>query len=74
MIPEPFQPWFAPKHALVRQLMYLCISNPGVIFFSDPTGKVWFVRQQNKPACIYLQKPHMLRLLGHLLSSAMTDF
>ena len=45
MIPEPFQPWFAPKYALVRQIIYLRISNPGVIFFSDPAGKVWYVRQ-----------------------------
>ena len=45
MILEPFQPWFAPKYALVRQIIYLCTSNPGVIFFSDPAGKVWYVRQ-----------------------------
>ena len=39
LIPEPFQPWFARKHALVRKITYLCISNPGAIFFSNPTLK-----------------------------------
>ena len=54
MIPEPFQPWFARKHALVCQITYLCISNPGAIFFYGPTGKVWYVRQTK------LASPHLL--------------
>ena len=37
MIPETFQSWFARKHAVVCQITYLCISNPGAISFSDPT-------------------------------------
>ena len=54
MIPEPFQPWFAPKHALVRQIIYHCISNPGVILYSDPIGKVQYVRQ-TKQASLHLR-------------------
>ena len=54
MIPEPFQPWVARKHASVRQITYLCISNPGAIFFSDLTGKVWYVKQTK------LASPHPL--------------
>ena len=53
MIPESFQPWLAQKDALVRQITYLSISNPGAIFFSCPTGKVWYVRQ-TKPASLHL--------------------